>query len=282
MLLFPNCKINLGLQITGKRADGYHNIKTFFFPVPLKDALEIIDDSKTGDGVEFTQSGIPIVGDQKDNLCIKAWQLLKNDFPALPSIKLHLHKAIPLGAGLGGGSADGSFTLRALNQNYALNLSENQLLAYALQLGSDCPFFITNTPCLASGRGEQLQPIELSLSGYQLVVVNPGIHINTRWAFSQLQFDANASNNAMNEENDLATIISGAIENWKEQLVNDFEIPVFEKFPSIQFIKESLYEKGALYASMSGSGSSVFGIFKANKIPSLDFPIHYLTYNTAL
>ena len=282
MLLFPNCKINLGLQITGKRADGYHNIETFFFPVPLKDALEIIDDSKTGDGVEFTQSGIPIVGDQKDNLCIKAWQLLKNDFPALPSIKLHLHKAIPLGAGLGGGSADGSFTLRALNQNYALNLSENQLLAYALQLGSDCPFFITNTPCLASGRGEQLQPIELSLSGYQLVIVNPGIHINTRWAFSQLQFDANASNNAMNEENDLATIISGPIENWKEQLVNDFEIPVFEKFPSIQFIKESLYEKGALYASMSGSGSSVFGIFKANKIPSLDFPIHYLTYNTAL
>ena len=282
MLLFPNCKINLGLQITGKRADGYHNIETFFFPVPLKDALEIIDDSKTGDGVEFTQSGIPIVGDQKDNLCIKAWQLLKNDFPTLPSIKLHLHKAIPMGAGLGGGSADGSFTLRALNQNYALNLSENQLLAYALQLGSDCPFFIVNTPCLASGRGEQLQPIQLSLSGYQLVVVNPGIHINTRWAFSQLQFDSNASNNTKNEENDLATIISGPIENWKEQLVNDFEISVFEKFPSIQFIKESLYEKGALYASMSGSGSSVFGIFKANKIPSLDFPIHYLTYNTAL
>ena len=282
MLLFPNCKINLGLQITGKRADGYHNIETFFFPVPLKDALEIIDDSKTVDGVEFTQSGIPIVGDKKDNLCIKAWQLLKNDFPTLPSIKLHLHKAIPMGAGLGGGSADGSFTLRALNQNYALNLSENQLLAYALQLGSDCPFFIVNNPCLASGRGEQLQPIELSLSGYQLVVVNPGIHINTRWAFSQLQFDANASNNAMNEENDLATIISGPIENWKEQLVNDFEIPVFEKFPSIQFIKESLYEKGALYASMSGSGSSVFGIFKANIIPSLDFPIHYLTFNTAL
>lgn len=282
MLLFPNCKINLGLQITGKRADGYHNIKTFFFPVPLKDALEIIDDSKSGDGVEFTQSGIPIVGDQKDNLCIKAWQLLKNDFPTLPSIKLHLHKAIPMGAGLGGGSADGSFTLHALNQNYSLNLSENQLLAYALQLGSDCPFFIANNPCLASGRGEQLQPIQLSLSGYRLVVINPGIHINTRWAFSQFQLDSNASNNAMNEGNDLATIISGPMENWKEQLVNDFEIPVFEKFPSIQFIKESLYEKGALYASMSGSGSSVFGIFKANIIPSLDFPIHYLTYNTAL
>jgi 4-diphosphocytidyl-2-C-methyl-D-erythritol kinase len=282
MLFFPNCKINLGLKITGKRADGYHNIETVFFSVPLKDAIEIIDNVSTLDTVEFTQSGIPLEGLQYDNLCIKAWQLLKNDFPSLPSIKLHLHKAIPTGAGLGGGSADGSFTLVFLNQKYSLNLSENQLLAYALQLGSDCPFFILNTPCLATGRGELLQPIQLSLSGYRLVLVNPGIHVNTQWAFSQIKLAEPATNNTNNIKQSLSSIISGSIDHWKNQLTNDFEIPVFEKFPLIQSIKETLYEKGALYASMSGSGSSVFGIFKDNKIPSLNFPNHFLINNSAL
>ena len=282
MLFFPNCKINLGLKITGKRADGYHNIETVFFSVPLKDAIEIIDNVSTLDTVEFTQSGIPLEGLQYDNLCIKAWQLLKNDFPSLPSIKLHLHKAIPTGAGLGGGSADGSFTLVFLNQKYSLNLSENQLLAYALQLGSDCPFFILNTPCLATGRGELLQPIQLSLSGYRLVLVNPGIHVNTQWAFSQIKLAEPATNNTNNIKQSLSSIISGSIDHWKNQLTNDFEIPVFEKFPLIQSIKETLYEKGALYASMSGSGSSVYGIFKDIDIPSLNFPNNYLINNSDL
>ena len=282
MLFFPNCKINLGLKVTGKRADGYHNIETVFFPVPLRDAIEIIDHNPTLENVEFSQSGISIDGLQNDNLCIKAWQLLKNDFPSLPSIKLHLHKAIPMGAGLGGGSADGSCTLIYLNQKYSLNLSENQLLAYALQLGSDCPFFIINTPCLASGRGELLQPIQLSLSGYRLVLVNPGIHVNTRWAFSQLKLTEPATNDSTNTKQSLASIVSGSIDSWKDKLTNDFEMPVFEKFPLIQSIKETLYEKGALYASMSGSGSSVYGIFNDNKIPTLNFPNHFLINNSTL
>ena len=282
MLFFPNCKINFGLKITGKRADGYHNIETVFFPVPLKDAIEIIDNTTSLKTVEFSQSGIALDGLQNDNLCIKAWELLKNDFPTLPSIKLHLHKAIPSGAGLGGGSADGSFTLVYLNQKYSLNLSENQLLAYALQLGSDCPFFIINSPCLANGRGELLQPIQLSLSGYRLVLVNPGIHVNTRWAFSQLKLTEPSSNYTANFKQSLATIVSGSINHWKNNLTNDFEIPVFEKSPIINSIKQTLYDKGAIYASMSGSGSSVFGIFNDSKMPSLHFPNNFLINNSAL
>ena len=278
MLFFPNCKINLGLKITGKRADGYHNIVTVFFPVPYNDVIEIIDNKEDSDEIEFTQSGISIVGDQNDNLCIKAWQLLKNNFPKLPSVKLYLHKAIPMGAGLGGGSADGAATLLLLNQKYLLNISETQLISYALQLGSDCPFFIINKPCLASGRGELLQPISLTLKGYQLVVVNPGIHVNTGWAFSQLNLEANnVIDNALTIES-LSNIILGDMVNWKDELKNDFEQPVFEKFPAIEVVKNTLYEKGAVYASMSGSGSTVFGIFKENKIPHFNFPSNYLVF----
>ena len=233
MLFFPNCKINFGLKITGKRADGYHNIETVFFPVPLKDAIEIIDNTTSLKTVEFSQSGIALDGLQNDNLCIKAWELLKNDFPTLASIKLHLHKAIPSGAGLGGGS-------------------------------------------------ELLQPIQLSLSGYRLVLVNPGIHVNTRWAFSQLKLTEPSSNYTANFKQSLATIVSGSINHWKNNLTNDFEIPVFEKFPIINSIKQTLYDKGAIYASMSGSGSSVFGIFNDSKMPSLHFPNNFLINNSAL
>ena len=282
MLLFPNCKINLGLKITGKRVDGYHNIETVFFPVPLSDALEIIDNKDTIADFEYSQSGLPIGGEEKDNLCMKAWQLLRNDFPTLPSIKLHLHKAIPMGAGLGGGSADGAFTLQLLNQKYALGISQSQLLEYALQLGSDCPFFIINTPCLASGRGEQLQPIPLSLTGYQLVVVNPGIHVNTGWAFSQITAFENATNGSTEVKQSLSTVIAGPIDGWRNGLENDFEIPVFKQYPAIQSIKESLYQNGAVYASMSGSGSSVFGIFANNQLPSFGFPENYLIHTSAL
>ncbi len=282
MLLFPNCKINLGLKITGKRADGYHNILTVFFPVPFNDALEIIDNKDLTEGIEFTQSGIPISGEQKDNLCIKAWQLLKNDFPKLPSVKLHIHKAIPMGAGLGGGSADGAATLLLLNQKYLLHLSESQLLSYALQLGSDCPFFIINQPCFASGRGEQLQPIQLNLKGYQLVIVNPGIHVNTGWAFSQLNLASNITNDDSVAIQYLSSIILGDINHWKDELKNDFEQAVFEKFPEIDWIKKTMYESGAVYASMSGSGSSVFGLFKANEIPNFNFPSNYLVFSTLL
>ncbi|MBC7688969.1 MAG: 4-(cytidine 5'-diphospho)-2-C-methyl-D-erythritol kinase [Aquabacterium sp.] len=269
MLAFPNCKINLGLNITGKRADGYHNIETIFYPVQLNDVLEIIE-SPAGVDVNFSASGNPVDGDEKDNLCIKAFYLLKKDFPQLPSVKIHLHKTIPMGAGLGGGSSDAAFALVMLNKKFSLKLSAEQLLSYALALGSDCPFFIINQPCVATGRGEIMEPVNISLTGYYLVLVNPGIHINTGWAFGQL-------NNMVNGHlatTSLQTDILQPINCWKDNLVNDFEEPVFEKYPAIKMIKTTLYNNGALFAGMSGSGSTVFGIYD-KKICITDLPVNY-------
>ena len=269
MLAFPNCKINLGLNITNKRADGYHNIETIFYPVQLNDVLEIIE-SPAGVDVNFSASGNPVDGDEKDNLCIKAFYLLKKDFPQLPSVKIHLHKTIPMGAGLGGGSSDAAFALVMLNKKFSLKLSARQLLSYALALGSDCPFFIINQPCVATGRGEIMEPVNISLTGYYLVLVNPGIHINTGWAFGQL-------NNMVNGHlatTSLQTDILQPINCWKDNLVNDFEEPVFEKYPAIKMIKTTLYNNGALFAGMSGSGSTVFGIYD-KKICITDLPVNY-------
>ena len=269
MLAFPNCKINLGLNITNKRADGYHNIETIFYPVQLNDVLEIIE-SPAGVDVNFSASGNPVDGDEKDNLCIKAFYLLKKDFPQLPSVKIHLHKTIPMGAGLGGGSSDAAFALVMLNKKFSLKLSARQLLSYALALGSDCPFFIINQPCVATGRGEIMEPVNISLTGYYLVLVNPGIHINTGWAFGQL-------NNMVNGHlatTSLQTDILQPINCWKDNLVNDFEEPVFEKYPAIKMIKTTLNNNGALFAGMSGSGSTVFGIYD-KKICITDLPVNY-------
>lgn len=252
MLLFPNCKINLGLHILSKRQDGFHNLETVFYPIALKDALEIIPSQASS--VEFTSSGLTVDGTEADNICIKAYHLLKRDFPQLPFIKLHLHKAIPMGAGLGGGSADGAFTLQLLNTKFNLALSVQQLIDYALQLGSDCPFFIINKPCYATGRGELLEGIDITLTGYKIVIVNPGIHVNTGWAFSQIT--------PAEPHKKLKKIIAQPIATWKAELINDFENPVFEKYPAIKNIKEELYNKGAVYAAMSGSGSTVYGIFE--------------------
>jgi len=278
MLVFPNCKINLGLIVTGKRTDGYHNIETIFYPVQLKDVLEIIHSTaRNGKPPEttFTHSGMSIDGEKKDNLCVKAWHLLKKNYPQLPAVKIHLHKAIPMGAGLGGGSADAAFTLMALNDKYALGLSNDQLSAYALELGSDCPFFIINSPCIASGRGETLQSISHLLSGYRLVLVSPGIHINTQWAFSQV--NPAAGENSIKAPGKLFQIvIAQPVNRWKDWLTNDFEKPVFEKYPAIRTIKETFYEQGALFASMSGSGSTVFGIFERDTRYTFNFPENYL------
>ncbi|MEO6732917.1 MAG: 4-(cytidine 5'-diphospho)-2-C-methyl-D-erythritol kinase [Ferruginibacter sp.] len=278
MIVFPNCKINLGLIVRGKRADGYHDIETVFYPVQVKDVLEII--SLPGNPADaptttFTHSGLPVDGDEMDNLCIKAYQLLKKDFPQVPSIKMHLHKAIPMGAGLGGGSADAAFTLITLNEKYALNLTVEQLLLYALQLGSDCPFFIINNPCIATGRGETLNPVAVSLAGYQLVLINPGIHINTGWAFSQITIDPDTFAAGTIANQSLQAIISQPVSEWKNELKNDFENPVFKRYPEIKAIKDLLYETGAVYASMSGSGSSVYGIYKDNIQPTFNFPPKY-------
>jgi 4-diphosphocytidyl-2-C-methyl-D-erythritol kinase len=268
MLSFPNCKINLGLHITGKRTDGFHNLETVFYPVAIKDALEIIPSNEDTD-IIFSASGKIVNVQDDDNLCVKAYRLLKKDFAQLPNIKMHLHKNIPMGAGLGGGSANASAVLIMLNEIYSLNISTESLIAYALQLGSDCPFFIHNKACFATGRGEVLQPIPIDLSGYKILIVNPGIHVNTGAAFKGL--DANNFSPIGALEN----IVHADINTWKQNLKNDFEKPVFEQNPAIEKIKENLYAQGAVYSAMTGTGSTVFGIFEKSTDLTLNFPAHY-------
>ena len=271
MVVFPNCKINIGLRIGSKRADGFRNLSTIFIPIPLTDAVEIIPaTSANGKQVIYSQSGIAIDGNEADNLCIKAYYLLQKDFPQLPAVRMHLHKNIPMGAGLGGGSADASFTLQLLNKQFQLNLSTTQLIDYSLQLGSDCPFFIINKPCIATGRGEILEELLLDLSSYTIMLVNPGIHINTGWAFKQLQLSGTES-----APDNLTALIKEPIDSWKNDLTNDFELPVFHLHPEIKKIKEVLYSNGAKYAAMSGSGSTIFGIFEKDCIPTIKFPESY-------
>lgn len=257
MIQFSPCKINLGLSILAKRADGFHALETVFYPVALNDIVEIVP-SKL---FTFSHTGISIPGDASNNLCVKAYHLLKADFPQINNVQLHLHKNIPMGAGLGGGSGDGTTVLKMLNNLFNLNISKEKLLHYAASLGSDCPFFVFNESCHATGRGEILKPIAIDLSGYTIALVHPGIHIATAWAFQQLS--------PCEKEKSIAEIIKQPIETWKAELINDFEAPVFKANPLLEKIKNNLYNQGALYASMSGSGSSLFGIFpKGSKIES--------------
>ena len=267
MVRFPNCKINLGLHILGKRSDGYHNLETVFYPVNTCDALEILP-LHNGNQPHLTSSGLPVSGDVNNNLCIKAWYLLKQDFPQLPAVTIHLHKAIPMGAGLGGGSADGAFILMMLNEEFNLQQPVEKLAAYALQLGSDCPFFIYNKPLFATGRGEEMQTVNITLAGCYFYIVNPGIHINTATAFGELTYKAHPLY--------LKEIIQQPIENWKENLANDFEEGIMKKHLVMGEIKQQLYQHGAVYAAMSGSGSTLFGIFR-NKPADLSFPDSYFT-----
>ncbi len=269
MVLFPNCKINLGLHITRKREDGYHDLETVFYPIGIKDVLEIIQAPNPTQAFSFSSTGLAIQGNPTDNLCAKAYALLKKDFPQIPSIQMHLHKQIPMGAGLGGGSADGSFALKLLNQLFHLDISEEQLIQYALELGSDCPFFIINQACLGKGRGEILERLTLDLSQYQFLIVNPGIHIGTGWAFSQIT--------PKPVEHSLISLINQPIATWKDHLINDFEAPVMAAYSAIAQIKKALYQAGALYASMSGSGSTLYGIFEKGHTPKISFPDHYMT-----
>jgi len=271
MLSFPNAKINLGLNIIRKRMDGFHDLETVFYPVEgLRDVLETVH-GNSGDGsLSFTHSGLDIPGDTGHNLCSKAYYLLKKDFPELPAIQMHLHKQIPMGAGLGGGSANGAFTLTMLNQQFGLGLKEEQLIRYALTLGSDCPFFIINKACYAGGRGEELEPITLDLTAYQLVLINPGIHVPTGWAFSQIH--------PHEPSYPCRQIVQQPVETWHNLLINDFELPVMQAYPEIQAIKDQLYQQGAVYASMTGTGSTVYGLFTKDIQPSFAFPAHYFIY----
>jgi 4-diphosphocytidyl-2-C-methyl-D-erythritol kinase len=267
MILFPPAKINLGLRILRKRADGFHDLDTIFYPTALTDVLEILpsfDPSNTA--VELKVSGIVPPGNPEENLCVKAWRLLKADHPQLPPVYMHLHKNIPTGAGLGGGSADGAYALRGLNEKFKLGLAREQLIEYAAQLGSDCPFFIHDTSCIASGRGELLEPIDLSLKSYHIILINPGIHVSTKEAFAGVR---------PNENNKpISSIISQPIETWQGELINDFESSIFPNHPEIARIKQQLIDAGAVYASMSGSGSTVYGIFKQDP-GKMEFPSHY-------
>ena len=267
MVAFPNCKINIGLNIINKRPDGFHNLETIFYPINWKDALEVISNKSADTDTTYSQTGLVIPGNTADNLCVKAYHLLKQDFPKMSSVKMHLHKALPMGAGLGGGSADAAFALRMLNETFELGLIRQQLINYSLHLGSDCPFFIINKPCYATGRGEILEEVALDLSAYKILLVNPGIHINTGWAFSQLTPGA--------KSHDLRELIKLPVAQWQDRIDNDFEKPVSAAHPAIAAIKSEMLAEGALYAAMSGSGSTVFGIFEKELLPDLNFPAEY-------
>lgn len=257
MITFPNIKINLGLRITEKRSDGYHNIESCFYPVKWQDSLEVIE----SDMLKMDMSGIAIPGDVTTNLCMKAYNLLKEKYN-LPPIHIHLHKNIPTGTGLGAGSGDGAFMLKLLNDFFELHLKEPELERLALQLGSDCPFFIKNKPLFARGRGEIIKTTHEFLKGKYIQIICPGIHISTAEAFSSIQPKI--------PERKIEEIISSSTESWKENLINDFEYGAIKKYPLIGEIKKQLYNNGAIYASMSGSGSSIVGIFE-QQISPLNF-----------
>ncbi len=256
MISFPNCKINIGLHITAKRNDGYHNIETIMTPVQWCDGLEIVINNDAASKVEFKSSGIRFNSDKENNLCIKAYKLLAERFP-LPPVKFHLHKIIPIGAGLGGGSSDSAFVLKMLNELFKLNLSTDELEKLAAQLGSDCPFFLHNKTLFCYERGDKFENVQIKEKEYFVVLVKPKLHVNTIQAYSWIT--------PIKRKQSIKKLIELPIEEWKLNIFNDFENAVFERYPTIKNIKARLYKQGALYASMSGSGSTVFGIFNEKK-----------------
>ena len=257
MLTFPNAKINLGLNVVEKRPDGYHNLETVFYPVSITDALEVFPMDPAFPSVydcDLKVTNIIIEGDEQKNLVVKAYQMLKQDFPTLPHIHVHLYKGIPTQAGMGGGSSDCGFMITMLNRQFQLGLSDEQMIDYAARLGADCAFFVINKPCYAEGIGEKLQPVALDLKGWYLAVVRPAIPVSTREAFSLIIPQHPAKN--------CLEIVKQPVETWREELTNDFEKSVFALHPEIGAIKDRFYDMGATYAAMSGSGSSLFGLFR--------------------
>ena len=252
MIVYPNAKINLGLNIVSKRADGFHNLETVFYPIPLNDILEV---TRAEESV-FSASGIDIPNNGGDNLVMKAYALLKNDF-AIEALKIHLHKAIPIGAGLGGGSADCAFALKVIRDYCRLPLSNEQLKPYAAQLGSDCTFFIDNQASYAWGKGDEMEPMNLWLKDYHLLLVYPNLHISTAQAYAHVKPKKPSHN--------VRDLVLLPVEEWKGRLENDFELSAFTLYPELQNLKNELYAMGAIYACMSGSGSSFFAIFKEQK-----------------
>lgn len=256
MLVYPNAKINIGLYVTGKRPDGFHNLESVFYPISLSDALEVNRIDKANGTCVFRNTGIPVNCPMDRNLVVRAYKLLSAGYN-LPAVEVKLHKVIPYGAGLGGGSSDAAFMLKLLNSYFDLNISEQGLLNYASRLGSDCMFFIRNVPSFVSGRGEMLEDIGLSLDDYKIVVVKPDCGVSTEEAYRGI-VPAEATF-------DLHGLPGIEIEKWRFKIKNDFERRVFQRHPDIRKIKATLYDAGALYAAMTGSGSSVFGIFPKGK-----------------
>ncbi len=248
MVVFSNCKINLGLRILKRREDGYHEVETVMYPLPLYDILEVLP----SDSFKFLQTGLVVDGSQEDNMCVKAYRLFQKAFGIGP-VYMHLHKQLPIGAGMGGGSANGTFVLKVLNTLFQLNLEEADLQFWSAKLGSDCPFFVKNTPQLARGRGEILEEIPVSLKGRFLVIEKPDIVISTGFAFQDVHISGIS--------NELVNHLRQPLETWKTFVKNDFENHIFEKYPELRQIKDLFYKKGALYASLTGSGAVVYAIF---------------------
>ncbi|MEG0517257.1 MAG: 4-(cytidine 5'-diphospho)-2-C-methyl-D-erythritol kinase [Bacteroidales bacterium] len=280
MIVYPNAKINIGLRVLNKRPDDFHDLETVFYPVPQRDILEVIE----GAELKMCQYGIEYPGDPMENLCVKAYRLLKQEFD-IPAVEIHLYKKIPVGAGLGGGSSDAAFTLMVLNEMFHLNLSEDRLACYAAQLGSDCPFFIYNQPMLGTGRGEILTPITVdSLKNYEIKLVYPPVFVSTADAYKGIiprnmrdksretsaisQTSAmpltpqTSANSLAPDSTSLTELLQLPPDKWMGKIENDFEVTVFAKYPQLEQYKMLLYEQGAVYASMSGSGSAMFGVFK--------------------
>ncbi len=268
MLVFPACKINLGLRITEKRPDGFHNLQSCFYPVRWGDVLEIIP----SEAFSFSSTGLTIPGEPVKNICVRTYELLKANFD-LPPVQMHLHKVVPIGAGLGGGSADAAFTLKLLNERFALGLSAAQLEDYARTLGSDCAFFIQNRPLYCLEKGDVFQEISVDLSGYYILLVYPNLIISTAEAYAAVQ--------PRQPEVSLYDQLQNPIETWPSTIHNDFEDSLFPAYPILAQIKQQLYDAGAVYASMSGSGSTIYGIFQAPVFVPNQFQ-HYSVWQESL
>lgn len=253
MIYFSNAKINIGLQVTGKRPDGYHNIETVFYPVDLSDILEITPLPGDPNHYTFLNTGNRIDAKPSDNLCIRAWEELSK-IRSLPAVSIHLHKVIPSGAGFGGGSSNAAYLLRALNDMFELEIDIHELEVLAGRLGSDCPFFIHNKPLFAKGRGDVFEPVNIDLSGTRILIVHPGIPVSSAWAYAGIKISP--------QRKSLKKIIDSDPGDWQDKIVNDFEERVFEVYPAIRLIKEKMLARGAFYSSMTGSGSAVYGLFE--------------------
>lgn len=257
MVVFPCCKINLGLNVVERRTDGYHNLETVFYPIPLHDNLEVITVKHASQPYLLHKTGLHVEGADENNLVVKVYNLLREDYEQIPPVEIWLHKRIPSGAGLGGGSSDAAFMMRLLNEQYGLGMDDEDIEYRLSRLGADCPFFYHSRPAFATGIGDQLMPIDFDLAGWNFLLVKPNIHVSTREAYSMVRPRPSSES--------LLQSLSRPVDTWRDTVKNDFEYSVFQHYPEIAAIKQTLYDMGASYASMSGSGSSVFALFERSQ-----------------